>query len=112
MVVAFEPFATDGAGHVVERGAPEVFRAQGRAAEVPGGDAGVLAAIAEFNGLPFARRQLAGLDRGLVEDTLRALHAARKLAAYPPLVDAGGRRIAQAEHTVYVGSGGVEVLTG
>jgi methionyl aminopeptidase len=111
MVVAFEPFATDGAGHVVERGAPEVFRAEGRAAEAPGGDAGVLAAIAGFNGLPFARRQLAGLDRGRVEDTLRALQAARKLAAYPPLVDAGGRRIAQAEHTVYVGSGGVEVLT-
>jgi len=40
-----------------------------------------------------------------------APHAARRLAAYPPLVDAAGRRIAQAEHTVYVGSNGVEVLT-
>jgi methionine aminopeptidase len=58
-----------------------------------------------------ARRQLAGLERGRVEDTLRALSAARRLAAYPPLVDADGRRIAQAEHTVYVGNDGVEVLT-
>lgn len=111
MVVAIEPFATDGVGRVVERGVAEVFRADGVAADVPGGDPGVLAAIRGFSGLPFARRQLAGLDRGRVEATLRALHAARKLAAYPPLVDADGRRIAQAEHTVYVGSDGVEVLT-
>jgi methionyl aminopeptidase len=110
MVVAIEPFATDGVGRVVERGAPEVFRAQD-VANVPGGDPGVLAAIGAFNGLPFARRQLEALDRGLVEDTLRALSAARRLAAYPPLVDADGRRIAQAEHTVYVKSDGVEVLT-
>jgi len=110
MTVAIEPFATDGAGRVVERGMPEVFRAHGIAG-IPGGDPDVLAAIGEFNGLPFARRQLAALDRGRVEATLRALHAARKLAAYPPLVDADGRRIAQAEHTVYVGSDGVEILT-
>jgi methionyl aminopeptidase len=109
MTVAIEPFATDGAGRVVERGVAEVFRAHG----VPGaaGDRAVLAAIAEFNGLPFARRQLAGLERGRVEETLRALADARKLAAYPPLVDADGRRIAQAEHTLYVGTDGVEVLT-
>jgi methionine aminopeptidase len=87
-----------------------VFRADG-VTGVPGGDPAVLAAIGEFNGLPFARRQLAGLDRGRVEDTLRALKAARMLASYPPLVDADGRRIAQAEHTVHVGSDGVEVLT-
>jgi methionyl aminopeptidase len=111
MVVAIEPFATDGVGRVVERGVAEVFRADGVATGVPGADEAVLAAIGGFNGLPFARRQLAGLDRGRVEDTLRALSAARKLAAYPPLVDADGRRIAQAEHTVYVGTGGVEVLT-
>jgi methionyl aminopeptidase len=110
MTIAIEPFATDGAGRVVERGAPEVFRAHG-VAGVPGGDPDVLAAIGAFNGLPFARRQLSGLDRGRVEETLRALSAARKLAAYPPLVDADGRRIAQAEHTLYVGTEGVEVLT-
>jgi methionyl aminopeptidase len=110
MVVAIEPFATDGVGRVVERGRAEVFRAEGVSA-VPGGDAEVLAAIGAFNGLPFARRQLAELDRARVEDTLRALAAARRLAAYPPLVDADGRRIAQAEHTIYVGADGVEVLT-
>ena len=112
MVVAIEPFATDGEGRVVERGAAEVFRAQRVPAGLAGGDPEVMATIAGFNGLPFARRQLNGHDRGGVEDTLRALFAARVLSAYPPLVDADGRRVAQAEHTVYVGADGVEVLTG
>jgi len=110
MTVAIEPFATDGVGRVIERGTPEVFRAHG-VTGIGGGDPEVLAAIGALNGLPFARRQLAAFERTRVEDTLRALLAARKLAAYPPLVDADGRRIAQAEHTVYVGNDGVEVLT-
>ena len=111
MTIAIEPFTTEGAGRVVERGAAEVFRAHGLMTGVPGSDPGVLEAISAFRGLPFARRQLAAHERGRVEATLRALSAARKLAAYPPLVDADGHRIAQAEHTIYVGSEGVEVLT-
>src|SRR5687768_8732817 len=105
MTIAIEPFATDGVGRVIERGTPEVFRAHGTTG-IAGGDPEVLDAIAALHGLPFARRQLAAFDRTRVEDTLRALLAARKLAAYPPLVDADGRRIAQAEHTVYVGKDG------
>ena len=33
------------------------------------------------------------------------------LMAYPPLVETTGRPVAQAEHTLYVGADGVEVLT-
>jgi len=33
------------------------------------------------------------------------------LSAYPPLVEKSGRPVAQAEHTVYVGPSGAEVLT-
>ena len=112
MVVAIEPFATDGAGRVVERGTAEVFRAEGPFGAVPDGDPGVMAAIHAFHGLPFARRGLSAHARPKVEATLRALAAAQRLVAYPPLVDADGRRIAQAEHTLYVGNDGVEVLTG
>jgi methionyl aminopeptidase len=110
-VIAIEPFATDGVGRVVERGTAEVFRLEDAEGDAPGGDAAVLDAIRGFRGLPFARRQLAGHERGRVEATLRALRASGRLAAYPPLVDAAGRRIAQAEHTVYVGKDGAEVLT-
>jgi methionine aminopeptidase len=64
-----------------------------------------------FNGLPFARRQLSAFPRAAVEETLRALRAAGHLGVYPPLVEAHQRKVAQAEHTLYLGPDGVEVLT-
>jgi methionyl aminopeptidase len=109
-VVAVEPFATDGNGEVVERGTPEVFRFDPRRANGAGVPE-VMAAIRAFNGLPFARRQLARFPRAAVEETLRALRSAGQLGAYPPLVEAQQRKVAQAEHTLYLGPGGVEVLT-
>jgi methionine aminopeptidase len=68
-------------------------------------------AIRGLRGLPFARRQLATLPRPAVESTLQALSRSGALMAYPPLVETGGRPVAQAEHTVYIGAQGVEVLT-
>lgn len=112
-VVAIEPFVTDGAGLVREEGRAEVFRLlpekDGDRANV---DAALLAAIRALRGLPFARRQLAALPAAVVERGLGALLAQGRLAAYPPLADPAGRRVAQAEHTVYLGPGGVVVLTG
>jgi methionyl aminopeptidase len=110
-VVAVEPFATDGAGEVIERGTAEVFRLDPRRATGGAGVPEVVAAIRAFNGLPFARRQLARFPRAAVEETLRALRAAGQLGAYPPLVEAQQRKVAQAEHTLYLGPDGVEVLT-
>src|SRR5258706_14997468 len=66
-VVAVEPFATDGQGEVVERGAAEVFRLDPRRATGSIGSSEVVAAIRRFNGLPLARRQLADLARSPVE---------------------------------------------
>jgi methionyl aminopeptidase len=111
MVIAIEPFATDGTGHAVERGEGEVFRLDPRRTADGVGSPEVLAAVKEFRGLPFARRQLAHLPRPDVEATLKALRGAGHLSAYPPLVESTGRPVSQAEHTVYVGEGGVEVLT-
>jgi len=110
-VVAVEPFATDGQGEVVERGAAEVFRLDPRRSTGSAGSPEVVAAIRRFNGLPFARRQLADLPRPAVEETLHALRAAGHLGVYPPLVEAHQRKVAQAEHTLYLGPEGVEVLT-
>ena len=109
-VVAIEPFATDGRGVVAEDGEPEVFRLP---PEKPprSGDPAVVEAIREFRGLPFSRRDLKALPRSRVEETLRALRVEGSLAAYAPLAEASGRNVAQAEHTIYVGPSGVEVLT-
>lgn len=108
-VVAIEPFATAGGGLVEERGRAEVFMLRGR--ERLEGDAAVLASIQALRGLPFARRQLAHHPRAAVEATLEALRRQRRLAAYPPLVEVTGHPVAQAEHSLYIGPDGVEVLT-
>lgn len=111
-VVAIEPFATDGPGYVVEDGTPEVFRLDPTQGPLPGAPhADVVEGIRDLQGLPFARRQLARFARGAVEETLAWLRRHARLTAYPPLVERSGRAVAQAEHTIYVGTGGVEVLT-
>jgi methionyl aminopeptidase len=114
-VVAIEPFATDGLGLVREEGHAEVFRlppdeeVHETRADI---DATLLHAIHAFRGLPFARRQLAAFPRDVLERGLAALLADGRLTAYAPLAEKSGRPVAQAEHTVYVGPDGVEVLTG
>lgn len=115
-VVAIEPFATDGLGLVAEQGTAEVFRLEpqreAEAADAVAPALGeVLEAIRGFRGLPFARRQLARFERDRVERALAALGEAGVLHGYVPLVEPGGRPVAQAEHTVYVGAEAVEVLT-
>jgi methionyl aminopeptidase len=110
-VVAIEPFVTDGSGTSVERGRAEVFRLLREDGLPVGAPARVMDAIRAFRGLPFARRQLRAFPRPEVEQALAALATAGRLAAYPPLLEATGHPVAQAEHTVFVGAGGVEVLT-
>jgi methionyl aminopeptidase len=110
-VLAIEPFATEGLGFVVEQGRPEVFRLPPGQEGGDGVDAEVLAAIVAKQGLPFSRRDLRAFPEVLVEETLAMLVARGRLASYAPLVEASGRPVAQAEHTLYVGPNGVEVLT-
>jgi len=110
-VVAVEPFATEGRGLVAESGRPEVFQLRPRRGGSLPGDAGVAAAIEALNGLPFSRRQLGLFDREQVERSLRELGRAGRLISYPPLVEPRGRRVAQAEHSIFVSEAGVEILT-
>jgi len=110
-VVAIEPFATDGQGLVAERGNPEVFRLDPARDPGNGVDPAVLATMQSFRGLPFARRNFAQHPRLRVEEALATLLARGALHGYAPLVETSGSLVAQAEHTVYIGAEGVEVLT-
>jgi len=108
--VAIEPFATDGAGWVSEHGEPQVFRLDPGYACGPDASP-LLEAIQAFRGLPFARRQLAAWPAAEVEETLTWLREQGALGGYAPLAENEGRRVAQAEHTIYLGRNGAEVLT-
>lgn len=110
-VLAIEPFATDGEGYVKTLGEPEVFRLPTGASTPKVTHEEILDKIESFRGLPFARRQLTEWPRTAIEATLSALRKAGCLQTYPPLAEQGGNRVAQAEHTVFVGESGVEVLT-
>jgi methionyl aminopeptidase len=110
-VVAIEPFVTDGSGVVAERGEPQVFRLDPRRAPAEGPDPEALAAVRAFHGLPFARRQLSAYAGPRLEELLRRLREDGRLVCYAPLRETTGHAVAQAEHTVYVGPAGVEVLT-
>jgi methionyl aminopeptidase len=109
--LAIEPFVTDGNGLVSERGTPEVFRFDPRREDVPGLDPALQETLRGFRGLPFARHQVEGFAADHVARTLDSLRRVRALVGYAPLVETGGHRVAQAEHTIYVGENGVEVLT-
>jgi len=70
-------------------------------------------ALAQSQGLPFARRDL---ERWLGaqkagEDALKLLRRKGLVDEYPPLCEKPGVRIAQFEHTIHISESGAEVLT-
>jgi methionyl aminopeptidase len=109
-VVAIEVFATDGDGHVDERGEAGIYRLDPLA--LTGAvDPELVGVLRAFRGLPFAAHQLPGFAAERVATALVALTAAGHLRSYRPLVDSSATAIAQAEHTIYVHGDRAEVLT-
>jgi methionyl aminopeptidase len=111
--IACEPFVCNGKGYIESRGKAEVFglkRAPKPKDKLP---ADIEAAVLASEGLPFARRNLLKLLRHekRVEEALQILKRAKLLIDYPPLVEQPGVRVAQTEHTIYIGEHGAEVLT-
>lgn len=105
-VIAIEPFASTGAGHVNDGADIQIFAFE---ADVPvrNPDAKKILLYAARKQLPFAERWLMNID-GMpnslfkVRIALRELMARGAIHGYPPLVDAKKGLISQAEHTVIV----------
>ncbi|MBN1763029.1 MAG: type II methionyl aminopeptidase [Methanomicrobia archaeon] len=107
-VVAIEPFATDGAGKVVEHGTAEIYSLI-KAKPVRVSEAKkLLKEIEKYHGLPFAKRWL---PRERLDLALRTVHNTGALREYPVLREEGGGLVSQAEHTVIVTKDGCEVTT-
>jgi methionyl aminopeptidase len=102
-IIAIEPFATNGRGSIGNGPFGNILRFR----RDPGASDPVLARLFErFRTLPFATRWA---DAPAEREAIR--RARRVLQAYPVFVERGHGLVAQAEHTVLVGSGGAEVLS-
>lgn len=112
MVIAIEPFATDGRGTVHESGRSEIFMMQKAPRKMKGIDEDVWKVIEGMHGLPFARRTFGAIPADAIEGTLGRLKRTGCMMDFPPLVDPDpSTRIAQTEHTLIIGEDGIEVIT-
>ncbi|MBC8369200.1 MAG: type II methionyl aminopeptidase [Planctomycetes bacterium] len=112
MVIAIEPFATDGKGTVHEQGKSEIFMLTKEPRKFKGIDERVWNVIDKMNGLPFARRYFEGIDSEAIESSLLRLQRIGCVMSFPPLVDPDASvRVSQCEHTLIISESGVEVIT-
>ncbi len=110
MVVAIEPFATDGGGKVREGGTEQIYSLEEIGANVRSRRARELVRDVEdrYRTMPFAKRWL---DADRLDMSLRRLKSQDVLHGYPVLKENDGKLVAQAEHTVMLTEEGAEVTT-
>lgn len=113
MVVAIEPFATDGAGHIKEAENGNIWRfVAAKPQRNPHAKKLLEHIAAEHSELPFAERWMHGVvpDRW-VPFAMRLLHQSGSIEPYPVLREAAGGLVSQAEHTLIVHEDRGEVTT-
>jgi methionyl aminopeptidase len=113
MTVACEPFACDGQGYIEVQGPAEVFMLRRDIRPKDNVPAEIVRAAGVTEGLPFARRQLLPVLGTLpkVEEAIKTLKKKGLIDEYPPLCERRGIRVAQTEHTIFIGETGPEVVT-
>ncbi len=111
-IIAIEPFASTGAGMVVEAERANLFSVvQPRQVRSPYARDVLKFIMEEYNTLPFTTRWLTKkFGVGKANLALRELLQANVLHSYPPLVDAGKGMVSVFEKTLYIGEK-VQVLT-
>ena len=111
---ACEPFVTtgEGSGYVRNGKTKNIFALVSRKKTKDGAANEMLEYIWDnFNALPFARRWLEKWEPAESARLLEKLVGSKAVHAYPVLVEAGGMRVAQAEHTFIAEDGGATVTT-
>ena len=112
MVVAIEPFATDGAGFVVESSNAEIFSLVQKKPVRSMITREIMGEIGKYNGMPFTTRWLAQkFPLFKVNFALKELNSADSIRLYPPLVEKNKGMVSQAEHSIIVRKDKPLVLT-
>jgi len=114
-VFAIEPFVTlkEAAGRVEDSDQMFIYRSvRERGARSESAKKIVEHVRRTYRTLPFASRWLySSLGKTIVEEGFSEAVKSKCIAGYPVLVEASGRIVTQAEHTVIVKENGCEVLT-
>ncbi|MFQ5647640.1 MAG: type II methionyl aminopeptidase [Candidatus Aenigmatarchaeota archaeon] len=105
-VIALEPFLTPSNGTVKESGTCEIYKySMDRPVRLTEAREILRMARDDWHGLPFAKRWLFEHFSPIkISLALRQLEAVGALESYPVLKETEGKPIAQAEHTIIVGS--------
>lgn len=107
MIIAIEPFATNGVGKVVERSEVEIFSLINPKPVRMKLAREMLEEIKQYRTLPFAKRWLNRVSDFVINKLVRD----RVLRAYPVLTEVGKGLVSQAEHTVVVEEDGARIVT-
>ena len=103
IVIAIEPFATNGIGLIEEKGNPSVFNLTGKKSVRIGFVRGIQKEIEKLNGLPFTTRWLTNkFSEAQVRYALNQLKLLGILHEYPPLVEKQNGLISQAENSFLI----------
>lgn len=112
MIIAIEPFATNGAGFVKEMTDAEVVQQIQRKPVRSLFAREILKEIQPLNGLPFCMRWLYKKHhKGKVDFALREMDKLDMIRLYPPLPDSQNGLVTQFEHTLLITKEGCEILT-
>ncbi|NJD99181.1 type II methionyl aminopeptidase [Thermococcus sp. LS1] len=112
-VIAIEPFATTGAGQVIEVPPALIFMyLRDRPVRMVQARRVLMHIKREYNGLPFAYRWLQGfMPEGQLKLALAQLDRVGAIYSYPILREVRGGLVAQFEHTVIVEKDGAYITT-
>lgn len=114
-VYAIEPFVTlkEAAGRVEDSDQMFIYRSvRERGVRSESAKKIVEHVRRTYRTLPFATRWLySSLGKSIVEEGFSEAVKAKCIAGYPVLVEASGKIVTQAEHTVIVKENGCEILT-
>ena len=110
---AIEPFATNGAGTVIDSNYVYIFANTGIDEPLEGLTEKLRLHLRERYGpFPFASRWIGVSGMQIdINDGLKELLKAKAIQGYPVQVEKKGRLVAQSEHTVFISSEGPMILT-
>ncbi len=115
-VLAIEPFATDGLGHVTSGSGSNIYLCQKTPRARLIRDHKTKQCYHQmqkhFTSLPFAQRWCTSfLPEGSVERILKRMSMYRLLHQYPQLIEQNNGMVTQKEHTVIIKANGCDVIT-